>query len=449
MAQTSAPIGERGAVASKSMTRRVLVVAYYFPPMGLSGVQRIAKFVKYLPRHGWQPTVLTVEPRGYFAYDDTLLQEVRDAGVSVVRTPSWDPTRLFRGQHTVSLPQETVRQRLASLSQWVFVPDNKIGWWWPALREGLRLHEAAPFDAVLSTAPPYTAHLIGAAFERLTGCPLVLDFRDDWLGNPRHLYPTRLHRQAHAFLERWVLRRSRRVLTINPYIQQRLQQSANHLVPSPSIRVVPQGYDPSDFLRASRPAPRDDTERFELLYTGVFYDVQRPDTLLRGIAQFVQRRPEARTHLRARFIGLTPPSMAELVAHLGLSPIVETTGYLDHQRTVRAQLQADVLWLTIGHRPGAACISTGKLYEYIGASKPILGLVPPGDAADTLRAYGASQIVDPDDVDGCSRAVERWYDAWRNNTLPRPERAIVERYDRVRLAGVLASHLSAAADANA
>jgi len=93
--------------------RRVLVIAYYFPPMGLSGVQRVAKFVKYLPEHGWQPTVLTIEPAGYFAYDTTLLHEVKQAGVAICRTASWDPTRFFRRHQTIPLPSELQRRRLS------------------------------------------------------------------------------------------------------------------------------------------------------------------------------------------------------------------------------------------------------------------------------------------------------------------------------------------------
>ena len=182
--------------------RRVLVIAYYFPPMGLSGVQRVAKFVKYLPEHGWQPTVLTIEPAGYYAYDTTLLHEVKQAGVAICRTASWDPTRFFRRHQTIPLPSEPQRRRLSTVSQLLFVPDNKIGWLPHALRAGRRLLKERAFDAIFSSAPPYTAHLIAARLSRQSGVPLVVDFRDDWVGNPRHVYPTPLHRYLNGRLER-------------------------------------------------------------------------------------------------------------------------------------------------------------------------------------------------------------------------------------------------------
>ena len=185
--------------------RRVLVVAYYFPPLGLSGVQRVAGFVRHLPEYGWQPTVITAKPGGYFAHDKSLWSPIEDAGIRVVRTKSLDPTRLFRSGATVRLPQETRRQTLSYISNWLFIPDNKLGWKPFALRAGLRQAAAQRFDAVFSSAPPYTGHLIGRKLSRTLKLPLITDFRDDWVGNPRHIYPTALHRRLHIQQERQVL----------------------------------------------------------------------------------------------------------------------------------------------------------------------------------------------------------------------------------------------------
>ena len=132
----------------------VLVIAYYFPPMGLSGVQRTLKFVKYLPHFGWQPTVLTVTPTGYFAQDYTLLDEIHAVHVDVRRVGSLDPNRLFRKRGVVKMPSERWRKVLTFLSDSLFIPDNKIGWKSKAFKAACGLFEKKNFNAIFATAPP-------------------------------------------------------------------------------------------------------------------------------------------------------------------------------------------------------------------------------------------------------------------------------------------------------
>jgi hypothetical protein len=424
-------------MTDRAHLRRVLVVAYYFPPMGLSGVQRTAKFVRYLGHYGWQPEVLTVEPGGYFAYDPSLLEEVEAAGVPIHRTRSLDPTQVFGRRTTVPVPAEPARQRLAAWSHWAFIPDNKLGWLPFAVSKGLRLHQHRRFDALFATAPPYTSLLVAARLQRMTGLPLVLDFRDDWLGNPRHVYPTPVHRWLHRHLERRAVQASQQLVAINPPIAEALRQRHPD---GPPVHLLPQGFDPADFAAPSRSPDR---QKMRLVYTGVFYDVQTPDPFLHGLARFLDRHPAARPDLEAVFVGLLPAASQHLAAALNLSEVVRYEGYRSHRDAVAWQQAADVLWMTIGRRRGAEGISTGKLYEYFGARKPILALVPEGTARDDLQSYGAAQVVEPDDVPGIGAALEALYHAWQHGRLPVPEEAFVQRFDRLRLTGELAALLTA------
>ncbi|MBT8402051.1 MAG: glycosyltransferase, partial [Rhodothermia bacterium] len=252
--------------------RHVLVLSYYFPPMGLSGVQRVSKFVKYLPEHGWDVTVLTSEPRGYFAFDESLEVEIPST-VRVIRTASADPTRVFRSKVTVNLPAEGLRRSLSKASQWIFIPDNKIGWFPSAARGAHRIHRDRPVDVVLSSAPPYTSHLVGRSIASRAGVPLVLDFRDDWLGNPRHEYPSRIHYALQRSLESKVIAAADAVTTINPKIAGDIRDRHVNRPDAPSITVIPQGYDPEDF------GGRNEAEEkgsMSFLYSGIFYDAQSP-----------------------------------------------------------------------------------------------------------------------------------------------------------------------------
>lgn len=421
--------------------RRVLVIAYYFPPMGLSGVQRVAKFVKYLPDWGWEPVVLTVEPGGYFAYDESLLEELIARDITIVRTTSWDPTRLFGRRRTVAMPDERARHWLSTLSQFFFVPDNKVGWMPPALRKGKELLSSLDVDAIFSSAPPYTAHLVAARLARRAGCPLVTDFRDDWLGNPRHVYPTPLHRRVNEWMERGVLRQSDVVTTINDPLRASLAVRVDGERHRPAFRILPQGFDPEDFDGVGGKHGAEVSSRMRIVYSGIFYDAQTPDFFLRGLARLVRGSPERRAQMDVVFVGLVPPASQELIRRLGLDDVVRCVGYLPHEDAVRQLVEADVLWLTVGRQEGEEMISTGKLFEYLGARKPILGLVPEGAARRTLEASGAGVVVDPDDVAGIAEALDTLVDAWERDALPQPDPSFVERFDRRSIARSLASLL--------
>ena len=420
---------------SATSPRRVLVVAYYFPPMGLSGVQRVAKFVKYLPQHGWEPVVLTVRPGGYFAFDPSLERDVAHAEVH--RTASPDPTRLFRRGEAVALPAEGTRSLFSKLSQAIFVPDNKIGWWLPAVLQGRQLLRTRRFDAILATAPPWTAALVGATLSRMSGIPLVTDFRDDWVGNPRHVYPTALHRRLHLTLERRVLSASRALTADNPYVLEQL--SSRHRLVSEQQVAIPHGYDAEDFEQP--PALPAAPNKLRLVYSGVFYHAQTPDVFLRALAHLLDERPTLRDRVEAWFVGMIPDASVELAGKLGLGENVHRAGYLPHDEAVRYLLSADVLWMTVGRQRNAKGISTGKLLEYLGTRKSILGLVPPGAARDVLTQYGASYLAPPDDEEAALAALRRLTADWEAGTLPSAHEPFAARHDRRRLAADLAEVL--------
>jgi glycosyltransferase involved in cell wall biosynthesis len=417
-----------------SAARRVLVLAYYFPPMGLSGVQRTAKFVKYLPEHGWDPVVLTVLPRGYFAFDQTLLDELEARQIRIVRTQSFDPTRLFPGNRHVALPGEAARSRLSAVSQWLLLPDNKIGWAPYAMRAGGRLLREGGFSAIYSSAPPYSSHLIAARLARRYRVPLVVDYRDDWLDNPRHWYPTRLHRWIHARQERRVSDSADAVVTINPIIGKALRR--RHEAP---VTLISQGFDPDDYPEEPYQTTSD---KLEFVYAGIFYDKQTPDPFLRGLHRLMAEEPALRSRVRATFVGLFSDRARALVQRLGLESLVRVLPYATQREAMVRVAEAQVPWLIVGAGKGQEQISTGKLYAYIGSRKPILGLVPPGAARKTLETYGASWIAHPDRPEEIDLVLRRIVRLWLEGNLPEATNHAARPYSRVGLAGRLAEVLN-------
>jgi glycosyltransferase involved in cell wall biosynthesis len=414
--------------------KHVLVLAYYVPPLGMSGVQRVSKLLKYLPQFGWRCTLIAPHPGGYFAYDESLLDDIQRSGVTVHRTPSVDPTRLV-GKREVGLANEQGRRRLSNASQYVFIPDNKIGWLPFALNEARKVIANDRPDAIFSSAPPYTAHLASSLLSALYRIPFLADFRDDWLENPRHVYPTSVHREIQRRLERWVVRRANGVTTINSVIADSLAERSQR-----DVRVIRQGFDPADFPQQ----PRVKGACCKLTYTGVFYDAQKPDTFLRGVRQFLDRRPDAK--VRLEFAGSLPHDAQSLAARLDLEEIITFHGYLPHSEVVRLQAESDVLWMTIGRRPGSECISTGKLFEYIGAARPVLALVPDGAARDVLSTHGAAFLCDPDDAGEVAQALYELYAQWERGALPVVRTEYRKQYDRRLIAGEIADMLSTMAN---
>jgi glycosyltransferase involved in cell wall biosynthesis len=421
--------------------RKVLVVAYYFPPMGLSGVQRTLKFVKYLPLYNWQPTVLTVIPGSYFARDESLLKEIEPLQIRVVRTGSLDPTRFFRRGNSsearvLKMPREWIRKILNVGSQFFFIPDNKIGWKRKACRAAVELLQKERFDLIFATAPPYTDFLIGHYLKKRFRTPLVLDYRDAWIDNPYHFYLTPIHRWLHHSLENRVLRASDKVITINRRIKEVLLKRYPFLQYQ-DVEIIPQGYDPADFDHAGI-VPLPPGQKMRLTYSGTFIDKRTPKYFLEALARIFNEQPGLRNKIEACFVGHFREENLKLVRRLGLQDAVRLTGYVDHNECVRYLLASDVLWLIIGKGTGEDMMSTGKLFEYLGARKPILGCVPDGIARTTIEDSGAGMVVEPDDVDGIAAAIKTLYRKYEAGTLVGPAADYVEKFNRKRLTADLA-----------
>ncbi len=417
-------------MAQATSKRSVLVIAYYFPPMGLSGVQRTLKFVKYLPKFGWQPTVLTVTPTGYFAQDYTLLEELHPAHIEVERVGSLDPYRLFRKKGVVKMPSGRWRKVLTYISDFFFIPDNKIGWKRKALKAGAMLFEKNKFDIVFATAPPFTDFLIGEELSKKFNKPLVLDYRDPWHEYPLKYYPTPLHKWQNYRLEKRIVHGATRIITTNRRVKELILKRYKFLHYH-DVTILPHGYDPADF--ADRAAPAGKNRKMRITHAGVFYGDRTPMYFLQALKKVVTEQPALKSHLEACFVGNFHDEHMKLVKSLQLEEHVIVTGYLDHAHCIQQLVAADVLWLMLKNDSQ----SPGKLYEYFAARKPILACVGEGFLKQTIEEAGCGIIVDPDDVDGIAAGILKFYDQFKRGELPRPKEEIVLKYDRVELTNEL------------
>jgi glycosyltransferase involved in cell wall biosynthesis len=413
--------------------RKVLIIAYYFPPMGMAGVQRTLKFVKYLPDYNWIPTVLTVSPGGYFAKDYSMLKEIEDKNINVIRVESnLEPTQLIKKRDTINMPRESIRKFLSLVSQTIFIPDNKIGWKKKALISAEELIEKEKFDVIYATSPPYTDLLIGAELKKKFHVPLVFDYRDAWVDNPYNIYTTPLHKILNQKMEKSTLRVSDHIITINRRIKELILRRYKFLRYN-DVSIIPQGFDPEDFnLPQGETFPK--VNKFRITYSGTFIEKRTPKYFLQALHKLLKEKPGIRNNIEACFVGNFRKENEKIVDKLNLQDVVNIVGYVEHKECTKYLLSSDVLWLIIGKGKGEDMMSTGKLFEYIGARKPIIGCVPEGIAKTTILESKAGLVTEPYDVEGISKAIYEFYLKYKKKSLPIPSVEFVEKYNRYKLA---------------
>jgi glycosyltransferase involved in cell wall biosynthesis len=399
--------------------KHVLVISYYFPPSGGPGVQRSLKFVKYLRSFGWEPTVLTVEPE-YASYPDLdpeLLSDI-PPGVLVKRTRSRDPYSAYarwigaRKKDAVGVGflaagkpgwrEKTARWIRANL----FVPDARVGWVSFAKKEALNLAETNHFDAMVSTGPPHSAHLICLELKEKLGLPWLLDIRDAWPDDSyTHLLPsTGLARRKDARLRKRVFDASDMLVTVSPSILKSSIRWTNT-----DADVIYNGFDADDFEGVTA----EKSDFFTIVHAGNMSAERNPGALWDALLRVQERLPKLRVHL----IGNVGPTVLESVDRLGLSEFVRQTSYVSHSGALAHMAGAELLLLPVNRVPDSRGIITGKVFEYLGSGRPILCLAPPdGDAAEIIRRSGGGSTFDYEDVDGVVSDLERHYSAWKEGS---------------------------------
>ncbi len=412
--------------------KKVLVIAYYFPPLGGSGVQRTLKFVKYLPQFGWQPTVLTVGPMAYYAKDESLLKEIEQLNIQIVRTQSNDPSAvLHKKKNVVKMPKEGTRRFLNFISDIFFIPDNKIGWKRHALKAASELLAKEKFDVIFSTAPPVTDFLIGVELKKRFNIPLVLDYRDSWLSYPFKYLPTPLHRYIHYRKEKSVAHQSDMIVTTNRRVKEELLTRYKFLSHN-DVMILSHGFDPED-VQVENPDLLPHIEKMRITYSGMFYANITPVYFLHALQKVFKENAHLRGRIEACFVGLFRPEHINLINQLGLQHAVNLLGYLEHKEAVKYLLASDVLWMMIQYD----WTTPGKIYEYIGTQKKILGCVPKGYMRSTIEEAGGV-CVEPTNVNQIAEAIVHLHQQYERKELRGARPDVADKYNRVTLTGELA-----------
>lgn len=398
--------------------RTLLFIAYYLPPMGSSGVQRPLNLLRHLPALGWNPVVLAPETGLYHTIDQSLGYELDSLGLTIYRVKANTPFHRGGGdaKQAMRIP-ESVSKILRWASAFRYLPDNKRGWIEPALKMSAEIIEHHKPEMIFATSPPPSNLLLAGLIRKQTGLPTVFDFRDDWVGNHQQIYPTPWHRRRMQHLELETVFQSDALITVNTVIRDALE--TRHPGYDKPIISIPSGYDARRFTHPGAPTLKRDPDKLTLLYSGRFYGENQPDTFIQSVSDLIRRRPELHHKLRLAFQGGLERQHLALLKSAGLYDMTVDLGYVDHPTAIANLLEADMLWLIAAHKNRGEQVSTGKVFEYMAAKKPILALAPHRGAMNALlNGYGPFEIVSPHDPESITKALESLIIACLESTLP-------------------------------
>ncbi|MFC1719532.1 glycosyltransferase family 4 protein [Pseudomonadota bacterium] len=404
--------------------RRVLVVAWYFPPVGGPGTQRTSKYCKYLPSNGWSPVVIAgVDPAEH--QDEVLLEDIA-TGVEVHRlqTPAthWQRLRRWLFDHRLG--------RLGAwLGYWKDFPDIRRDWAQSVVDLACKLHEKDPFDLVYTTSYPYSAHIAGGKIKQKLALPWVADLRDPWSENEVMLgwlpsWVRRKHDQAEHNMAHFA-----DALTFaHPRTAQQFQEKYG--CSSERCIGITNGYDPDDY-KGFKTVPPVDNGIVKMVHTGSFYGDYSPDALRFALEQIWKTPSDLPVKLSIRFIG-----GAGDVAFPDLPGLkVEVIPRVSQKEALREQEEANILLIVFDRRVGASHIP-GKLYGYLASGRPILAVVPPnGDTAKIIRECNAGWVIDcehPQAIAEQLRALTHLFGNYQN--IQAGESKSISKYSRRNLA---------------
>lgn len=389
-------------------TRKVLVLAYGFPPRGGGGVQRTAKFARYLPDFGWAATVLTPECRAddsEFTLDTSLLADV--ANVDVVHTGppvTASDTPLKRFLQRLHRTPGGWRWCPAVRAN-VLYPDQFFSWNKDVLATARRLLASGTFDVIYSTSPPVTAHLSAMTLKSEFGLPWIADFRDPWTDNRvayRRIW--RVRKAIDRRLERRVYATADAVIANTE--ANRATLIHRHAVPDTKVATIPNGYDESDFQGVSSERPQD---HFRITYCGSAYADYTPQAFVEVLQRFLTSRPGAR--IRWTIAGSACDWAKSNLDDMQIKERLELLGYIPHQQVPQLLMSSHVLVQVLP--PNSEHWVPGKIYEYLRSHTPILAIGDlPSEVDRILQRTGHGQMYGPNQVAEAARSLAEMYDRW-------------------------------------
>ncbi len=416
--------------------KKVLVIAYGFPPIAHAGVYRTMRFCRYLPANGWRPTVITINESKDIHSDHSLMKRIPPE-VRIHRTYILDIWRMIQRYRARDARREAARAALSdpgsragvagavkrverfflsALLKIFSIPDHMVFWIPFAVIRGIRLMRKEDFDVIFTTSPPHSEHLAGLILAKIFRKPWVADFRDPIVDNFHTEELFRIELWLHGLLERIIARFADTVILVTESHRQSLKN--RYPAMGGKFVVVRNGFDPALFKNIQP----DSFDRFTILFGGTLYGTISPDFFIHGLARWLETKdPSVRDNVQALFYGMGCEKAGALAHELGLEHVVRTSGLIPHDEIIRKQKGADLLLLIIGHDSKSAGVITSKLYEYMAVKRPILAIMQESEALDIIRDYGNFYHAPHDDYPSLLKALDNAYEEYLRKGRAREE----------------------------
>ncbi len=380
------------------------------------------KFARYLPQFDWDVTVLTVKDILYYQRDESLLEECENA--EIVRTGSLDPLRIgflfsWKKAKKRSFTEMSRKQKIFRfLEGFIFIPDSKILWIPFAFFRTLFFMKRDNIQAIISTGPPFSVHLLGMLLAKSFRLPWIADFRDGWTNNNFINHHSKIHFSLHKLLEKITLKNADKVTCISNTLYS--YQSILYSDMKEKLNLIYNGFDLSDFSVSVK-----DDNKFTVTFTGALTEWANPNVFISVILRLTELNPEIKDNLRIRIIGrvFEKQFIKELEKSFS-GDCIELCGYLSHKLAIEKMLNSNLLLfpITKNDTPG---IITSKLFEYLATGIPILAHIPSGEARSLLEEYASDVFFQTgDNIVETTEYIYRIFMHWsqeKHNTIKKSE----------------------------
>tara|TARA_B110001450_G_scaffold93799_1_gene89027 strand:- start:598 stop:1863 length:1266 start_codon:yes stop_codon:yes gene_type:complete len=392
---------------------KVLIITYYWPPAGGSGVQRWLKFVKYLQEYGIEPVVYTVDNAGYLKEDKTLLDDV-PRNTKVLKHSIWEPTDLLfwkkKKSQKSGISNISQNRFLSFIRGNFFIPDPKVFWVNSSVKFLQNYLNSNKVDAIISTGPPHSMHLIAQKLYKKNKLKWIADFRDPWtdLYYNNDFSEQSFAKKKNKLLEKSVLKNADCVLTVSESLKEQFSINARR------VEVITNGYD--NEIRSAEDTVLD--KLFTISYIGLLPKQSNPKLFFKVLQELCSQNEDFKNDLKLNFIGDISDDVRVEVLKNNLEKNTSFKGYVDHEKAIEFQNKAQVLLLLIPNIEKSKGILTGKLFEYLIAKRPILAIGPEdGDLAEIIKETDAGILIDFSDHEKLSSEILKFYHQYKNGNL--------------------------------
>lgn len=414
-------------------------------------MQRVLKFVKYLPEFGWEPVVLTVNDGDFPARDESLLKEIPD-NTRVYRTKIFEPYSMYRKltgkgkgaavdvNNINKAGERKLSDRMAEfIRATFFIPDARSGWKKHAVKEGKKIIDREKPDLIFSSSPPYTCALIAMELKKYSIKKLgkdikwVSDFRDAWTGylsTPnRWFIPAAIEKG----MEKKTLEKADALTIVAKGIKDDFDKKYPEISKNKKYVLIRNGFDSDDYSGSAFKEKKN--EKFTVVYTGSMYGKRNPFYLLDTISELINKGEVDKNKIKFIFVGRMGNDIMEYINNSSLKEVIELIDYVPHSQSINYLMKADAMLLLIDEDKYSKMILSGKVFEYLGAGlitgKPVFAIAGEGEAADLIKETSSGEVIPHHNPEKLAEVFLKYCNSFfENNTSFSINKELVKQYER-------------------